>query len=709
MSLGIRFSAAVLVFLLTFVPAGAPFDWQFGGYAAEVLAQDREEKRVRTFVDSLEQPVLSDPQLSPDGRQVAFVMVRADWKANRHISHIYRINADGTGQVQLTFGERGEQGPRWSPDGKAIAFTARRDPDTVNQIYLLHADGGEARRITSHGTAVGSLTWAPDGQSIYFTATDAKSAEERERDRVQDDVYSFEENPPSLGLRGASNFKQRHLWTTDLEGKTKRITEGEWSVVSYELSDDGTRVAMHRTPSPLLGAGDRGEVWVMDVSGQNAKQLTTNGVSEANASLSPDGSQVLFTADSNAQFEHYYNDKLFLVPAAGGPARVLLPADVTYEVENAQWSKDSKQIYFTANMGVHNEIMRVDVATGRVTQLTRGEHNLIGWSFSEGAGVHVFLRNTAERASEIHTLPAAGGAPKRVSGVFDEDLVKFKTMRAEAIRWKGQDGVMVEGLLYYPVDYQAGQRYPLIVSTHGGPAASDRFGFATEYQVYAAKGYAVLRPNYRGSTGYGDAFLRDMVKGYFKQAHLDVMTGVDHVIAMGIADPARLVKMGWSAGGHMTNKIITFTDRFKAASSGAGAANWISMYAQSDIREYRTPWFGGTPWQANAPIDLYWNHSPLKDAAKVKTPTIFLVGEQDPRVPLPQSVEMYRALKSNGVPTHLYVAPREGHGWSELRHRLFKLQIEMEWFEKHLFNRAYTWERAPGDEKKEPAKTTTAQ
>jgi dipeptidyl aminopeptidase/acylaminoacyl peptidase len=198
-----------------------------------------------------------------------------------------------------------------------------------------------------------------------------------------------------------------------------------------------------------------------------------------------------------------------------------------------------------------------------------------------------------------------------------------------------------------------------------------------------------------------------MVKGYFKQAHLDVMLGADAVIAMGVADPAKLIKMGWSAGGHMTNKIVTFTDRFKAASSGAGAANWISMYAQSDHREFRTPWFGGSPWQANAPIDLYWNHSPLKDVAKVKTPTIFLVGEQDPRVPLPQSVEMFRALKSNGVPTHLYVAPREGHGWTELRHRLFKLQIEMEWFQKYVHNMSYTWERIPGEEKKEAGKPTT--
>jgi dipeptidyl aminopeptidase/acylaminoacyl peptidase len=660
-----------------------------------VAAQD---KKARTFVDAIEQPVVGDPQLSPDGRQILFTIDRADWKQNRRVSHIYRINADGSGQMQLTFGERGENSPRWSPDGKLIAFITRRDPDATNQIYLLSVDGGEARRLTSHPTAPGSLTWAPDGRTIYFVATDDKTAEEKERDRNRDDVYSFEEN----------NFKQRHLWKTDLDGKTARVTEGAFNVSGYELSADGTRIAMQRSTSPLLEFVDRTEVWVMDASGANARQLTHNTVPDSGAALSPDGSTVLYTSGSNEKGEIYYNDKIFLVPAAGGAARVLLP-DATFEVENAAWSRDGRSIYFTANMGVHNEIMKVDVATRQVTQLTKGEHNLGGWNFAEEAGLHVFMRNTAERPSEIYTLAAAPGAqPRRVTSVFDAELAAFKTARIEKITWKGQDGVTIEGLLMYPVDYQAGTRYPLIVQTHGGPAASDRFGFSTENQVYAAKGYAVLRPNYRGSTGYGDAFLRDMVKGYFKQAHLDVMTGTDAVIAMGVADPAKLVKMGWSAGGHMTNKIITFTDRFKAASSGAGAANWISMYAQSDHREFRTPWFGGTPWQANAPIDLYWNHSPLKDVSKVKTPTIFLVGEQDPRVPMPQSVEMFRALKSNGVPTHLYVAPREGHGWTELRHRLFKLQIEMEWFEKHVHNRAYTWERVPGEEKKEAPKPTTA-
>ncbi len=655
-----------------------------------------QEKRPLSFVDNLELPSLQDPQLSPDGKQVLFVIERPDWKANRRVGHIYRINADGTNQVQLTFGDRGESSPRWSPDGKSVAFTTRRDPDTNNQIYLLHTEGGEARRLTSHPTAPGSLTWSPDGKAIYFTASDAKSADEREKERLQDDVYAFEEN----------NFKQRHLWTTDLSGKTTRVTEGDWSVGGYEVSANGSRIAMTRTPSPLLEFLDRTEVWLMDASGANAKQLTSNKVPENGAALSPDGATVMFRSQSNEQFDHYYNDKLFLVPAAGGTARVLLP-DVSYGIEDAAWSADGKSIYFTANMGVHNEVMRVDVATKRVTQLSNGDHALSAWAFNEPAGLHVFTRNTGERPGEIHTM-GNGAQPKRVTSVFDDTLAKFKVARQQKITWKGQDGVTVEGLLFYPVDYQAGQKYPLIVSTHGGPAASDRFGFSGDQQVYAGKGYAVLKPNYRGSTGYGDVFLRDMINGYFKQSHLDVLLGTDALIAMGVADPNKLVKMGWSAGGHMTNKIITVTDRFKVASSGAGAANWISMYAQSDHREFRTPWFGGTPWQADAPIDLFWNHSPLKDVAKVKTPTIFLVGQEDPRVPLPQSVEMFRALKSNGVPTHLYVAPREGHGWTELRHRLFKLQIEMEWFEKHIHGRPYAWEKVPGEDKKDVPKVPTS-
>jgi dipeptidyl aminopeptidase/acylaminoacyl peptidase len=654
--------------------------------AASLHAQDL---RPMSFVDIIELPAIQDPQLSPDGTEVLFVMDRPDWKANKRVGHIYRINVDGTRQTQLTFGERGESSPRWSPDGRTVAFVARRDGDEEDQIYLLHVDGGEARRLTTHPTAPGNLTWSRDGKSIFFAASDAKSDAEKERDRLKDDVYAFEE----------TNFKQRHLWRTDLDGKATKITDGDFSVSEYALSPDGSRLATSRAPSPLLEFSHLREVWITAPDGTGATQLTSgNRVNESGLAISPDNTQVMFTAAANDRFENYYNDKIFLAPASGGPARMISPEGVPYEVSNAAWSKDGSAIYFTANMGVHDQIFRLNPATRQATQLTTGDHSLGGWKYAPASDMFVFTRNTAERPAEVHVAKASDSEAKRVTSVFDKTVATFKVATQERITWKGQDGQTVEGILYYPVDYQAGQKYPLIVSTHGGPASSDKFGFAPDQQVHTGKGYAVLKPNYRGSTGYGDAFLREMSKGYFKQAHLDVMAGTDAVIAKGVADPTKLVKMGWSAGGHMTNKIITFTDRFKAASSGAGAANWISMYAQSDNREFRTPWFGGTPWQADAPIDLYWNHSPLKDVAKVKTPTIFLVGEEDPRVPMAQSVEMYRALKTNGVPTHLYVAPRAGHGWTELRHRLFKLQIEMEWFEKWVHGRTYTWEKVPGEE-----------
>jgi len=356
---------------------------------------------------------------------------------------------------------------------------------------------------------------------------------------------------------------------------------------------------------------------------------------------------------------------------------------------------------------VHEELFVVPVTGGKPRQLTNGKHTI--GSLSRIGDRFAFTISDSTSAGDVWVMAASDTAPRRVTRVFDYLARDFKLGRQEAIQWKGADGAMVEGILTYPVDYQPGQKVPLAVMTHGGPQAADKYSIGSmsyEFQVLAGKGYATLQPNYRGSTGYGDAFLRNMVGHYFQQAHLDVMTGVDEVIRRGIADPDRMLKMGWSGGGHMTNKIITFTDRFKAAASGAGAADWVSMYAQSDIRFQRTPWFGGMPWQKDAPIEVYWINSPLKDVAKVKTPTIFYVGEKDPRVPMPQSIEMYQALKHNGVPTHLYIAPREPHGWTELRHNLFKMNAEIEWFEKYAMGRPYTWEKAPGDDKKEPKPTT---
>ena len=213
--------------------------------------------------------------------------------------------------------------------------------------------------------------------------------------------------------------------------------------------------------------------------------------------------------------------------------------------------------------------------------------------------------------------------------------------------------------------------------------------------VLTGKGYFVLRPNYRGSIGYGAAFVRDVVDGYFHQMAPDVLLGVDALIARGLVDGDRLVVMGWSAGGTLVNKLVTMTDRFKVASSGAGIANWISLYGQTDSTAFRRTWFGGTPWRKDAPFELFWNNSPIKDVAKVKTPTLFFVGEADTRVGLAQSVEMFRALRSLNVPTELLVAPNAGHQWGSLAHLLRKANTELEWFEKYANHRTYVWEKAP--------------
>lgn len=659
------------------------------GFVCSPSGAQGKERRRMSFVDQLNVPALSDLQLSPDARQLLFVLDETDWKANAQISHIWRAKTDGTGAARLTNGV-GEQGPRWSADGTAIAFSGVLAAGEKPQAYVVRNSGGEPKAVTHHASSVSRVAWAPDGKSIYFTATDPTPPVR------PDDVYSYQE----------SN-QHTHLWRAALDtGEETRITSGDFTIISYQVAQDGRKILYSRARGPSLDERLSADVWVMDADGSNHLQLTRNEIPERGPSLSPDGSKVMFVAEANERFEPYYNRRIFVVPVTGGTPRIVTPPDATYEVLGARWSKDSKSIYFVANMGAHAEVFVMPAAGAKPKQLTNGEHDAGGYYGFDArlsvAGDHVaFTVDEPTSAGDVWMLKPGSSKPTQITHVFDYLAQDFELPRQEAIQWKGADGVTIEGILVYPVGYEPGKKYPLVVMPHGGPAFNDKLSFGDKWscrQVLAAKGYAVLLPNYRGSTGYGDPFLRDMVGQYFRNAHWDVIAGTDELVRRGIADVDRMVIMGWSGGGIMTNMVVTVTDRFKAASSTAGVANWISMVAQASAHGDGGIWFGGLPWEMKAPIDVYWANSPLRYIARVKTPTLLFVGEKDIAVPMPQSVEMYEALKFNGIPTHLYVAPEENHMWLGLRQLLFKMNTELEWFEKYANHRAFTWETAPGGE-----------
>ena len=463
-------------------------------------------------------------------------------------------------------------------------------------VYVMPAGGGTPRQVSKR-TGVAEIAWHPDGTSIYFLAVEPLSDAEQDRRRVRGDVLVLDETRP------------RHLWRmTVADGAETRITTGADYVYAYKIALSGERIILTRRPTRLPADSDRMELWSMAPERLRRIQLTKNSVPEEEGELAPDRSQVLFIARANQQQQPYYNANLFLVPAHGGKVRALMP-DFPYEVLRAGWALDSKSIWMIVNTGVRIDLFEVDLASRKPRQVTRGDHALVPPSWSTVSGRHVFMIDEPTRIGDIHTWAPGEESPTRVTGIYDYLDRDFALPRQERVEWKGNDGAPIEGVLTYPVDYKPGTRYPLLVQLHGGPEASDRFGWGSVFFYYqpawAARGYAILRPNYRGSSGYGNAFYREPVGGYFKNSHLDVLAGVDRLVSMGIADPDRLAMTGWSAGGHLVNKLITFTTRFKAASSGAGVANWISLYGTSDNRYDRDIWFGGTLWQKNAPIQMY--------------------------------------------------------------------------------------------------------
>jgi len=683
-----------------------------------------QETRPMTFMDVMEMRSVGGGSLSPDGARVVYTVSLPHWKSGKNYTDVFVADAASGVARQMTFTrEKNETGPQWARDGRRFAFLSDREGS--QQVYLMAVEGGEARKLTEAKDGVHAFAFSRDGKWLAFSAGKAEDRQLSLVDLASEDLtvtalpkhatpirdFAFAEDGGRLFFtspdrldrddvkRKEKKFDVRladpeqapvHLWSLDLKDKAeKRWTEGAgFTVAAFQLSKDG-RWASYRALPTVRRLGDitqeEASLHLLDLGTGKARMVLEKYARFS--AFSPDGQWLVYAAPE--RFERLRNGKLWVAPTAGGPAKNLL-AGRDLSVSAASWSVDSRTLYFTEAVGVDQHLFALSVADGALTQLTKQTGVLAGGYHPEAKAFLLTYSHPRKPMDLYVAKPETVGSAAAWVKVSDSNpqVAKLALGSTETVRWKAKDGVEVEGLLIKPLGYEKGRRYPLIVQLHGGPAGADMNTFQGRYvtypHVYAAAGYAVLQPNYRGSTNYGEAFTRQIGGNFMRLSYGDIISGVDHLIREGIADPDRLGMMGWSAGGHLSSWTLTQTDRFKAISTGAGAVNWISMYAESDVQSVREFYLGGQPYDA---WDAFVNESALKYVKNAKTPTLIHVGEADQRVPKPQSDELYMALKKLGVPVEYIVYPGMPHGLTEPRYQLVKMVSEFHWFEKWIKGR----------------------
>jgi dipeptidyl aminopeptidase/acylaminoacyl peptidase len=631
----------------------------------------KDGKRLLTALDLMKVAGVGGVKLSPDGTRVAYTVSETkmekdkEWKT---LTHVWVVPVTGGKARQYTRGEKSSSAPEWSPDGRQLAFLTDREKDGERQVWMMMADGGEAWAVTSHKGGVGGFKFSPDGKLLLLSAADQPSKDEEDRKKVKDDTLVIDRD-----------IRMTHLWRWDIDKKEeKRLTEGSFTTSDPQWSPDGGRVSYTARPTPKADDGSLSDVWVLTIAGGEKKKLVSEAGQTDSARWSPDGKWIAYTGGPDTS-GGVNQTNLYVVSAAGGaPKQLATKFDLN--VGTPVWTRDGRKIYFTANVLEAVEIYSSDVSTGDVRQIsTRGSatgitdftpdgKSFVGTLSGPGKPAEIFKANATFTSFDLLTD-------------HNSWLKDYALAETEVVKWKSKDGMEIEGLLTKPVGYEGG-RVPVLLNPHGGPTGSSINNFNGTVQVLAANGFAVLQPNFRGSTGKSLAFAQANKNTWGKGDYEDCMTGVDAMIAKGIADPDRLGAFGWSYGGYMTFWILTQTDRFKAVSPGAGLTNIYSMYSQNDIQRYLR-WFYSdkAPWDAT---ELYWGRSPMAHVKNVKTPTMIMHGQVDTRVPIAQAQEFYMALKDMKVPVELVVYPRENHGFTEPRHQMDRVRRYVWFFAKYL-------------------------
>jgi len=625
------------------------------------------------------------PRVSPDGSRLVYTVNESVTtpEKSEFVTQIWMANLATKQNVQLTFGEKSSSNPKWSPDGQWIAFTSNRK-DNRNNLYRLSIDGGEAEPLTDLKSAVANFNWSPDGRFIAYTMSDPKTEEEEKNDKGRNDFRWVDED-----------LKMSRLYVIpiqkDANGKRepRKLTSENYNVGDFDWSADGSHIAFSHTKTPGANDWTTTDVSIVDVASGSVSVLANTPAAEDQPHYSPDGKSIaLSVSDNPPSWWETYTIQIF--PAGGGQPKVLT-GSFDGQPDIAGWSADGKRIYFVEAKGTGTQIYAADVAANRIEEIKHDPAVLGAIELNRTATTFSFTRQSPDTPADAYVAAVNDFKPVQISHA-NADLQLPPMGKTEVIRWKSKDGKEIEGLLTYPVGYQPGQRVPLILNVHGGPTGVFQQAFiggrgAYPLATFAARGYAILRANPRGSSGYGAEFRRANMRDWGGADYQDLMTGVDRVIAMGVADPDRLGVMGWSYGGYMTSWIVTQTHRFKAASAGAPVTNLMSFNGTADIPGFVPDYFGGQFWQA---LDLYQKHSPIFNVKGVTTPTMIQHGEADVRVPISQGYEFYNALKVQGVPTRMIVLPRQPHGPNEPKMQLAVMNANLEWFDKYIGAKSQT-------------------